>query len=149
MEMHGGIKDGNRPRKATSKLTIWLASSFALLMLYLTITTALNVREITKLSGQLRALRVNVTTLENDNHGHAESTDRLDKRDDVNVTAPGLQLVPHPIYYNVQTMPIVYPNTTAVSTRSEHKKRIAQLWWVLGGVCKCRSGDLITCYFLH
>ncbi|CZR70177.1 uncharacterized protein PAC_20078 [Phialocephala subalpina] len=136
MEMYGSATDGNRPRKATSKLTIWLATSFALLVLYLTITTTLNVREITKLSDQLRALSVNVTALENDNHGHGESTNRLDKRDDGNAsfTAPGLQLVPHPIYYNVQTMPMVYPNTTAVSTRSEHEK--LYLWWLLGGAFK-------------
>jgi preprotein translocase subunit SecG len=79
MELNGSATDGNRPRKATSKLTMWLATSFALLILYLTITTTLNVREITKLSDQLRALSVNVTALENDNHGHGESTNHLDK----------------------------------------------------------------------
>lgn len=30
---------------------------------------------------------------------------------------------------------MVYPNTTAVSTQTQHEKRY--LWWVLGGACKC------------
>jgi len=41
------------------------------------------------------------------------------------------ELVPHPVYYNVQTLPMIYPNTTAISNMTLHERNY--LWWVLGG----------------
>lgn len=54
----------------------------------------------------------------------------VDKRDDVplNVT---IELVPHPVYYNVHTLPMIYPNTTAMSNTTSLEKRYN--WWALGG----------------
>jgi hypothetical protein len=61
--------------------------------------------------------------------GH--STDaHVEKRDDVpmNIT---IELVPHPVYYNVHTLPMVYPNTTTTSNTTSLEKRYN--WWALGG----------------
>jgi hypothetical protein len=54
----------------------------------------------------------------------------IDKRDDVpmNIT---IELVPHPVYYNVHTLPMIYPNTTAMSNTTSLEKRYN--WWALGG----------------
>lgn len=139
MDIYGSSSDRKDPRRPTSKLIAWIGTSFVLLMLYLTVTATLNVREISKLSKQLHALEMNITKLENDNHSHGILTDSLVNRDIVpSSTAPSLVLVPHPVYYNVHTMPMMYPNTTAVSVRGEGDNELEKryLWWVLGGACK-------------
>ncbi|KAH6723133.1 hypothetical protein BKA61DRAFT_663870 [Leptodontidium sp. MPI-SDFR-AT-0119] len=139
MDIYGSSSDRKDPRRPTSKLIAWIGTSFVLLMLYLTVTATLNVREISKLSKQLHALEMNITKLENDNHSHGILTDSLVNRDIVpSSTAPSLVLVPHPVYYNVHTMPMMYPNTTAVSVRGEGDNELEKryLWWVLGGAFK-------------
>lgn len=118
MDIYGSLSDRKDPRRPATKLIAWVGTSFVLLMLYLTVTTTLNVREISKLSKELHALEMNITTLDNNNHGHGITTDSLVNRDIVpSSTAPSLALVPHPVYYNVHTMPMMYPNTTAASVR--------------------------------
>jgi hypothetical protein len=54
---------------------------------------------------------------------------RMDKR--VVSSNISLELVPHPVYYNVQTLPMIYPNTTTISNTTLHEKRY--LWWAVGG----------------
>lgn len=54
----------------------------------------------------------------------------IDKRDDVPINIT-IELVPHPIYYNVHTLPMIYPNTTATDNTTSLEKRYS--WWALGG----------------
>jgi hypothetical protein len=81
MDIYGSSSDRKDPRRPASKLIAWIGTSFILLMLCLTITTTLNVREISKLSKQLHALEMNITKLDNNNHGHDITNDSLVNRD--------------------------------------------------------------------
>lgn len=82
--MFEDVVNQNRARKSKPKFDIWLAISTFLLLLYLTITTTLNVRDIKNLSQQLQDLKMNITRLENSNYGNNNSINYLDRRNDEN-----------------------------------------------------------------
>lgn len=138
--MHDTIAhERKRQPDLDSKLIKWLACSAVVFLLYLGITTTLNVKEISKLSARLDILEAKLPTPE---FVATKETDivnsHLERREDANGTS--LQLIPHPIYYNVLTLPMMHPNTTSVSNGTQHEKRY--LWWALGGIFKVSESGI-------
>jgi hypothetical protein len=117
-----------------------LCASLILLLAWLSISTTLNIKEIRNLSERIDALQAKMTAPDLQRRDSNPTSVTLattteTTADSLNSTT--LELVPHPVYYNILTLPMLYPNSTAelaTNTSARVEKRF--LWWYLAGIFK-------------
>jgi hypothetical protein len=117
-----------------------LCASFILLLAWLSISTTLNINEIRNLSERIDALQAKMTApglqRRDSNPTSITLANTIDTTTD-SANSTSLELVPHPVYYNIFTLPMLYPNSTTeqvTNTSARVEKRF--LWWFLAGVFK-------------